>query len=43
MKDLNMKNFYYHEVPVNRKKTDLSEKQNIKGVNKISSKGSCIS
>jgi hypothetical protein len=24
MKDLNMKSFYRHEVPVNRKKTDLT-------------------
>ncbi len=26
MKDLNMKSFYRHEVPVNRKKADLSQK-----------------
>ncbi len=25
MKDLNMKSFYRHEVPVNRKKADLSQ------------------
>ncbi len=24
MKDLNMKSFYRHEVPVNRKKTDIT-------------------
>ncbi len=27
MKDLNMKSFYHHEAPVNRKKTDLTMKQ----------------
>ncbi len=37
MKDLNMKSFYRHEVPVNRKKTDITvNKQNIKGINKAS-------
>ncbi len=25
IKDLNMKSFYHHEAPVNRKKTDLSQ------------------
>ncbi len=30
MKDLNMKSFYRHEAPVNRKKTDLSVNKKIK-------------
>ncbi len=29
MKDLNMKSFYRHEVPVNRKKTDLTVNKTI--------------
>jgi hypothetical protein len=29
MKDLNMKSFYRHEVPVNRKKTDLTVNKKI--------------
>jgi hypothetical protein len=43
MKDLNMKSFYRHEVPVNRKKTDLSVNKKInKGTKKLSSRGEVI-
>jgi hypothetical protein len=40
MKDLNMKSFYRHEVPINRKKPDLTVNKKInKGTKKLSSKG----
>ncbi len=43
MKDLNMKSFYRHKVPVNRKESDLSvNKKNKKGTNKLSSKGGFV-
>jgi hypothetical protein len=43
MKDLNMKSFYHHEVPVNRKKTDLIDNKKInKGTKKLSLKGGAI-
>ncbi len=39
IKDLNMKSFYRHEVPVNKNKSDLLiNKQNKKGNKKLSSK-----
>jgi len=44
MKDLNMKSFYRHEVPVNRKKTDLTVNKKInKGIKKLSSRGGFVS
>ena len=43
MKDLNMKSFYRHEVPVNRKKTDIIVNKKIKkGTKKLSSRGGAI-
>jgi hypothetical protein len=39
MKDLNIKSFYRHEVPVNRKKTDITVNKKInKGTKKLSLK-----
>jgi hypothetical protein len=39
MKDLNMKSFYRHRVPVNKKKADLMiNKKNIKGNKKLPSR-----
>ncbi len=44
IKDLNMNSFYRHEVPVNRRKTDLTVNKNInKGTKKLSSKGGFVS
>ncbi len=44
MKDLNMKSFFRHEVPVNRKKTGLIVNKKInKGSKKLSSKGGFVS
>ncbi len=44
MEDLNMKSFYRHEVPVNRKKTDITVNKKInKGTKKLSSKGGFVS
>ncbi len=43
MKDLNMKSFYRHEVPVNKKKTDITVNKKIKkGTKKLSSKDGAI-
>ncbi len=43
MKDLNMKSFYRHEVPVNRKKTDTKiDKKNNKSTKKLSLRGGAI-
>jgi hypothetical protein len=40
MKDLNIKSFYRHEVPVNRKKTDITLNKKInKGAKKLSLMG----
>ncbi len=40
MKDLNMKSFYRHEVPVNRKKTDITVNKKInKGTKKLPLRG----
>jgi hypothetical protein len=40
MKDLSMKSFYSHQVPVNRKTTDLTvNKKNNKGTKKLSPSG----
>jgi hypothetical protein len=41
MKDINMKSFYRHEVPVNRYKTDITiNKKTKKGTKKLSLKWS---
>ncbi len=43
MKDLNMKSFYRHEVPVNRKKTDITVNKKInKGTKKLSLRGGAL-
>src|SRR5882724_9246463 len=46
MKDLNMKSFYGHEVPVNRKKTDITVNKKVKKIlkctKKLSSSGGLI-
>jgi hypothetical protein len=43
MKDLNMKSFYRHEIPVNRKKTDLTINKKIdKGTKKLSLSGRAL-
>jgi hypothetical protein len=43
MKDLNMKSFYHHEVPVNRKNTDITVNKKInKGTKKLSLRGGAL-
>jgi hypothetical protein len=43
MEDLNMKSFYRHEVPVNRKKTDITfNKKTNERTKKLSSRGGAI-
>ena len=42
MKDLNMKSFYRHEVPVNRKRQITVNKKINKGTKKLSLRGEAL-